>query len=234
MKIPLVLLPGMMCDMRLFAPQQSSFKGEVEVIVPALVGADSMEGLAALLLADLPERFALGGVSMGGILCMEIMRQAADRVTHLALIDTNPYAERDEVRQRRGPQIEAVQAGKLKAVMRDEMKPNYFTHRRDSQDLQDLCMEMAIDLGDDAFVSQSLALRDRPDYETVLRDVSCPSLILCGRHDVLCPVQRHQDMHAMIPHSRLLIIEAAGHLPTIEEPDVVTKALRDLLEIHHG
>ena len=208
-----------------FAPQ-SSFKGEVEVIV-SLVGADSMEGLAALL-ADL---LVLGGVSMGGILYGH--GQAADRVAHLALIDTNPMPNGMKF-ARAGPQIEAVQAGKLKAVMRDEMKPNYFTHRHDSQDLQDLCMEMAIDLGDDAFVSQSLALRDRPDYETVLRNVSCPSLILCGRHDVLCPVQRHQDMHAMIPHSRLLIIEAAGHLPTIEEPDVVTKALRDLLEIHHG
>ena len=130
--------------------------------------------------------------------------------------------------------MEAVKAGKLKSVMRDEMKPNYFTHRHNSQALQDLCMEMALNLGVDAFVSQSLALRDRPDYEDVLRAVSCPSLILCGRHDVLCPVQRHQDMHAMIPHSRLVIIEEAGHLPTIEEPDRVTQALRDLLELHHG
>ena len=231
---PLVLLPGMMCDARLFAPQQASFNGEVEVIVPTLDGAGSMAELAALVLADLPDQFALGGVSMGGILSMEIMRQAANRVTHLALIDTNPYAEREDVRLRRGPQMEAVKAGKLKSVMRDEMKPNYFTHRHDSQALQDLCMEMALNLGVDAFVSQSLALRDRPDYEDVLRGVSCPSLILCGRHDVLCPVQRHQDMHAMIPHSRLVIIEEAGHLPTIEEPDRVTQALRDLLELHHG
>ena len=174
MKIPLVLLPGMMCDARLFAPQQASFNGEVEVIVPTLDGAGSMAELAALVLAGLPDQFALGGVSMGGILSMEIMRQAANRVTHLALIDTNPYAEREDVRLRRGPDGSG-KSGKLKSVMRDEMKPNYFTHRHDSQDLQDLCMEMAIDLGDDAFVSQSLALRDRPDYETVLRNVSCPA-----------------------------------------------------------
>ena len=91
-------------------------------------------------------------------------------------------------------------------------------------------MQMALDLGEEAFISQSQALRDRPDYGAVLRNVSCPTLILCGRNDVLCPVDRHQDMHAMIPHSRLVIIEEAGHLPTIEEPETVTQALRDLLE----
>ena len=234
METPFVLLPGMMCDARLFAPQRAALKGEVDIIVPKLAGADSMAGLAGQLLASLPERFALGGVSMGGILAMEILRQASERITHLALIDTNPYAEREEIRQRRDPQMEAVRNGQLKSVMRDEMKPNYFTHRRDSKSLQDLCMSMALDLGQEVFISQSLALRDRPDYASVLRTVSCPSLILCGRHDVLCPIERHRDMHVMIPHSRLLIIEEAGHLPTIEEPEMVTQALRDLLETQNG
>lgn len=230
----LILLPGMMCDARLFAPQIAVLQDSMRILVPLPVSAPNMAQLAAEVLADAPDRFALGGVSMGGILAMEIIRQAPQRVTHLALIDTNPFAERDEIKARRTPQMDAVRDGRLAAVMRDEMKPSYFTHRADNADLLDLTMAMATDLGPDAFIAQSLALRDRPDYEATLRHVTCSTLILCGRHDQLCPVERHEAMKAMIPHARLCIVEEAGHLPTIETPGIVTTALQELLETHHG
>ena len=230
----LILLPGMMCDARLFAPQIAVLQDSIRISVPLPVSAPNMAQLAAEVLADAPDCFALGGVSMGGILAMEIIRQAPQRVTHLALIDTNPFAERDEVKARRTPQMDAARDGRLAAVMRDEMKPSYFTHRADNADLLDLTMAMATDLGPDAFIAQSLALRDRPDYEATLRHVTCSTLILCGRHDQLCPVERHEAMKAMIPHSRLCIVEEAGHLPTIETPGIVTTALQELLETHHG
>ena len=234
MNLPLALLPGMMCDDRLFAPQLTGLGQHRQIIIPDYGMADSMDAMAAGLLANLPPRFALGGVSMGGILAMEIMRQAPARVSHLALIDTNPFAERDEVRRRRGPQIEAVREGQLETIMRDEMKPAYFTHLADSRVLRDLCLDMALSVGPQAFIRQSLALRDRPDYSQTLRQVTCPALILCGRHDTLCPVSRHEAMLDMIPHAKLCIVEDAGHLPTIEKPDEVTQALRDLLEEKHG
>ena len=230
----LILLPGMMCDARLFAPQIAVLQDSIRISVPLPVSAPNMAQLAAEVLADAPDCFALGGVSMGGILAMEIIRQAPQRVTHLALIDTNPFAERDEVKARRTPQMDAARDGRLAAVMRDEMKPSYFTHRADNADLLDLTMAMATDLGPDAFIAQSLALRDRPDYEATLRHVTCSTLILCGRHDQLCPVERHEAMKAMIPHARLCIVEEAGHLPTIETPGIVTAALQELLETHHG
>jgi pimeloyl-ACP methyl ester carboxylesterase len=234
MKLPLVLLPGMMCDDRLFASQLAGLGQDRQVIIPDYGMADSMDAMAADILVDIPPRFALGGVSMGGILAMEIMRQAPARVSHLALIDTNPFSERDEVRRRRGPQMEAVRQGRLETIMRDEMKPAYFTHLMDSRHLRDLCLDMALSVGPQAFIRQSLALRDRPDYSDTLRQVTCPTLILCGRHDALCPVSRHEAMKEMIPHARLCIVEDAGHLPTIEKPDEVTQALRDLLEEKHG
>ena len=230
----LILLPGMMCDARLFAPQIAVLQDSIRISVPLPVSAPNMAQLAAEVLADAPDCFALGGVSMGGILAMEIIRQAPQRVTHLALIGTNPFAERDEVKARRTPQMDAVRDGRLAGVMRDEMKPSYFTHRADNADLLDLTMAMATDLGPDAFIAQSLALRDRPDYEATLRHVTCSTLILCGRHDQLCPVERHEAMKAMIPHARLCIVEEAGHLPTIETPGIVTTALQELLETHHG
>ena len=229
----LILLPGMMCDSRLFMPQVEALRDSMKISVPLPVSAPDMAQLGAEVLAEAPDRFALGGVSMGGILAMEIMHQAPHRVTHLALIDTNPFAEREEVKALRTPQMEAVREDRLAAVMRDEMKPNYFTHRQDSADLLDLTMAMATDLGSDAFIAQSMALRDRPDYEATLRRVTCPTLILCGRHDQLCPVEQHEAMKAMIPHARLCIVEDAGHLPTIETPDIVTTALQELLETHH-
>lgn len=226
---PLVLLPGMMCDGRLFGPQIGAF-GDRAVHLAPMVGASTVQALATQILADAPPRFALAGLSMGGIVAMEIMAQAPDRVTRLALLDTNPRAEVPEVQARRAPQIAKVQNGGLDAVMRDEMKPNYLTDGPNRAVILDLCMAMALALGPKAFVTQSLALRDRPDQQETLSRVTVPTLILCGRQDSLCPVERHDLMHHLIPHSTLHIVENAGHLPTLEQPDTTTAALRRWLE----
>ena len=167
---------------------------------------------------------------MGGIVAMEIMRQASHRITHLALMDTNPYAELDEVKQRRGPQMDKVAAGQLAVVMRDEMKPHYLASGPQKAALLDLCLDMALALGPEPFQAQSLALRDRPDYSATLRQVGCPTLLLCGAEDRLCPPERHHAMAEMIPHAQLHIIAAAGHLPTLEQPERVIAAMDQLLE----
>jgi pimeloyl-ACP methyl ester carboxylesterase len=167
---------------------------------------------------------------MGGIVAMEVVAQAPDRVTHLALLDTNPKAETPQVQARRAPQIEKVQAGGLDAVMRDEMKPNYLTDGPNRAAILDLCMQMALSLGPEVFLRQSRALRDRPDQQDRLRRVTVPTLILCGRDDSLCPVERHALMHSLIPHSTLHIVESAGHLPTLEQPLETTAALARWLE----
>lgn len=229
MTTPLVLLPGMMCDGRLFGPQVAAFEADREVIVADITGAADTGTLAASVLAAAPERFALAGLSMGGIVAMEVMAQAPDRVERLALLDTNPRAELPEVQARREPQIEAVRAGGLDRVMREELKPNYLADGPRLGEILDLCMAMALDLGPAVFERQSLALRDRPDRQDVLRGVRVPTLVLCGRHDRLCPVERHELMHGLIPGSRLVIVEGAGHLPTLERPDETNAALADWL-----
>ncbi len=232
---PLILLPGMMCDARLFGPQIAALSALGPVSVADLGGADSIEALARGLWADAPPRVALAGLSMGGIVAMEMLRQAPDRIAGLALMDTNPLAETDEVKARRGPQIDKARAGRLAEVMRDEMKPNYLTEGPRRDEILALCMEMALDLGPDVFCRQSVALRDRPDQPETLAAWRGPTLILCGRDDALCPVARHELMHALIPGSRLTIIEGAGHLPTLEQPDQTTAALmRWREETEHG
>ncbi|MDF0599119.1 alpha/beta fold hydrolase [Psychromarinibacter sp. C21-152] len=227
---PLVLLPGMMCDARLFGPQFAAFSGSRAMQCAPIGGAATMTELAAQVLADAPPRFALAGLSMGGIVAMEIAAQAPERLAGLALLDTNPLAERPEVQARRAPQMDKARAGALHAVMRDEMKPNYLTEGPNRTAILDLCMEMAMALGPEQFVNQSLALRDRPDRQETLRSVTCPTLILCGWDDALCPVERHALMHDLVADSRLVVIERAGHLPTLEQPEKTNAALADWLE----
>ncbi|WP_349359545.1 alpha/beta fold hydrolase [Stappia sp.] len=222
---PLVLLPGMMCDARLFAPQIAAVSSLAPVMTMPVAGRDTMAGLAGDILACAPPRFALAGLSMGGILAMELVRQAPERVARLALLDTNPLAEAEEVKARRGPQIEAVEAGGLDAVMRDVMIPNYLHDPADPNGISDLCLEMARALGPEVFVAQSKALRDRIDQCETLRAYRAPTLVLCGRDDRLCPVSRHELLHALVPHSTFEIVEAAGHLPTLEQPETTTAAL---------
>lgn len=228
--IPLVLLPGMMCDARLFGPQIAALGRARAIHLPPMTAHDTMTALAAEVLAHAPPRFALAGLSMGGIVAMEIFRLAPDRVDRIALMDTNPRAEAPEMQARRGPQMETVRRGGLEVVIRDEMKPNYLTDGPDRAVILDLCMQMARGLGRDVFLRQSIALRDRPDQQETLARVTCPALVLCGRGDVLCPVERHDLMHSIIPHSRLHIVEKAGHLPTLEQPDETTAALARWLE----
>ncbi len=145
-------------------------------------------------------------------------------------MDTNPLAEQDEVKARRAPQIAAAKAGELYRVMREEMKPNYLTDGPRRGAILDLCMAMAMDLGSQVFINQSKALRDRRNQTETLRAFTGPALILCGRDDLLCPVERHELMHDLIPHSTLEIIENAGHLPTLEQPEETTAALSRWLE----
>src|SRR5210317_2061157 len=122
---PLVLLPGMMCDARLFGPQIADMSGDTAVMVAPVTQGERVEEIASSLLDQLPHRFALAGLSMGGIVAMEILRRAPDRVSRLALLDTNPLAETPQVAAAREPQIVAAKAGRMLDVIRDEMKPNY-------------------------------------------------------------------------------------------------------------
>ncbi len=191
---------------------------------------ETMQDLAKDLLVHAPPRFAMAGLSMGGILAMEVLRQAPDRVAGLALMDTNPKAETDTVKARRTPQIAAAMSGDLRRVMRDEMKPNYLADGPNTGAILDLCMAMAMDLGPEVFIRQSKALRDRPDQQETLRGFTGPALVLCGAEDTLCPLERHELMHALMPQSHLEILPNAGHLPTLEQPALTTQALMTWLE----
>ncbi|RBW53761.1 alpha/beta fold hydrolase [Ruegeria sp. A3M17] len=227
---PVIFLPGMMCDARLFGPQIDALSGRMPVMTFPLSRHDSVQAMADDILQNTPSEFALAGLSMGGIVAMEVLRHAPERVSRLALLDTNPLAEKPEVKARRAPQMAAVRDGKLRSVMRDEMKPSYLSDGPNRGAILDLCMAMATDLGPDVFLRQSQALMDRPDQSVTLTAYTGKALVLCGQEDRLCPVERHQLMHDLLPDSALEIIEGAGHLPTLEQPQETTAALIRWLE----
>ena len=227
---PLVFVPGMMCDARLFTPQIAAFSHERAIHIASIGACDTIDGLAADLLMKAPPRFALAGLSMGGIVAMEVLRQMPERVERIALLDTNPLAERQEVKDAREPQIIAAREGRLLQVMRDEMTPRYVVDGPQKRRILHLCIQMALDTGADIFIRQSRALQARPDQSETLRRAKIPALVLCGANDVLCPPERHRLMHDMIAGFHLEIIPQAGHLPTLEQPDITNEALRRWME----
>lgn len=231
MKEPVVLLPGMMCDARLFLSQLLPLSRDRAVSVAPISQGDRVEEIASTLLDQLPLRFALAGLSMGGIVAMEILRRAPDRVTRICLMDTNPLAEAPPAAAAREPMIVGVRAGRLEEVIRDWMRPEYLARGPARSGVLDLVMRMAQDLGADVFVRQSRALQRRRDQQSTLRKCKIPTMILCGEHDILTPVKRHQFMAELIPYAELRIVRDAGHLPPIEAPDATLTALREWLEM---
>ena len=219
----LLLIPGMMCDARMW--------GDLSRLSPVLhadiTGADSVEALAAAILRNAPAQFALAGLSMGGIVAMEVLRQAPQRVTRLALLDTNPRAETPEVQAKRPAQIARALAGDLAALMAQDTIPRYFAQPQEK--LADLCLNMALTLGPQVYARQSRALQNRPDQTATLAAFTGPALVLMGEADQLCPRDRHEQMHALMPQSRLEIIDDAGHLPTLENNSATQNALLNWL-----
>ena len=222
----LVMIPGMMCDERVFSPQIKELGKDIKVQIADISQHSNMSDLAADVLSQAPRKFCLAGHSMGGIVAMEICAQAPERIEKLALIDTNPLAELEEVKLKRVPQISEALSGKLINVIRDEMKPNYLAESENQDAILNTCMEMALSLGPKVFINQSKALRDRVDQQKTLKSLNIPVLIMCGLEDKLCPLEKHKLMHNMISNSKLEVIKNAGHLPTLEQPIKTTEVLK--------
>ncbi|MCM2560565.1 alpha/beta fold hydrolase [Lutimaribacter sp. EGI FJ00015] len=229
MSEPLVLLPGMMCDARLFAPQLNVLSRERVVSIAPITGGERVEEIASGLLDALPRKFALAGLSMGGIVAMEILRRAPDRVTRIALMDTNPLAETPQSASAYEPLLIKARAGRLDEALRDMMRPDFLAPGPGRVTVMNAFLEMAIEMGPAVFDRQIRALQRRRDQQPTLRRCKVPALVLCGVHDGLTPPKRHTFMAELIPYAELRLIDEAGHLPTLEAPEAVTQALRDWL-----
>jgi len=225
---PILFVPGLLCTEALFAPQIAAF-ADRPIMVANHREHDSIEAIAASILKQAPERFSLIGLSMGGYIAMEIMREAPERVGKLALLDTNARPDMGDQSERRRFLIDLTRK-KGFAKVPHLLYPG-FVHEKneDNEALRSIVVEMALDTGPDAFIRQQTALINRIDARPRLGEIDCPALVLVGDGDRLTPLEIAREIHAHIPGSDLEVIEGSGHLSTLEAPDRVTAALRNFL-----
>jgi pimeloyl-ACP methyl ester carboxylesterase len=223
----LVFVPGLLCDAALWAHQIAHMEDIAVCQVGDTRSDDTIAGMAETILRGAPPRFALAGLSMGGYVCFEIMRQAPERVVRLALLDTAAPADTEERKQLRRDLMRLAEIGEFKGVA-PRLLPQ-FIHPDRLQDgtLTDAVMEMTQRIGKDAFLRQQNAIMGRVDSRPYLHQIRVATLVLCGRQDALTPVERHVEIADAIPRARLAIVEDSGHLTTMERPQAVTALLRD-------
>lgn len=222
---PLILLPGLLCDEQLFAGQIPALRKVVDVTVAELTNADSTLSMAQQVLASAPDRFSVAGLSMGGCVALEIVRTAPERVSRLALLDSQSRPDTPEAIAMRHALIELAKAEGLGAVV-DRLMP-LFVHpaRVGEPSLVATVKAMAAHVGTAAFIRQQHALIGRADMRPALSAISCPTLVLAGRQDARTPPELQEEMAAAIPDATLVLLPGCGHLSTLERPADVTGAL---------
>jgi len=223
---PLVLLPGLLNTRRLYERQIADLADLAEVVVPELWHHDSIGAMAEATLKMAPERFALGGFSMGGYVSFEILRRAPERVTRLALMDTQATPDTPEATARRKGFIEQTRLGRFHGVQPSLLPQIVHRENLDDQAVIQPIVEMAAEVGADGFCRSQTAMIARADSRPLLVEIKQPTLVLVGRQDIATPLVRSQEMAADISHSQLVVIEKSGHMTPLEKPAEVSAALR--------
>jgi pimeloyl-ACP methyl ester carboxylesterase len=222
--VPLLLLPGLLCDAALWAAQIGYFSPFRTVIIADLTRQDSIPALAAEVLAEAPARFALAGLSMGGYVAMEIVRQAPARVERLALLDTSARADPPEaVRRRRGLIVQSrlgTFRGVTPRLLKDLVHPDHLVGP-----IAETVMAMAVRVGREAFARQQTAIIRRIDSRPLLSAIDVPTEIIVGAEDRLTPPEIAAELRDLIPGAGLTIVPHCGHLPPLEQPAAVNVAL---------
>lgn len=228
-RVPLVLLPGLLCDEALWRHQIAALADLAEAQVADLTRHESVSAMAQHVLESAPPRFALAALSMGGYVAFEIMRQAPACVSRLALLNTRAAPDTPEESRRRRGLIELAEKGKFKGVTPQLLPMLIHEERLEDAELTGIVLDMAERVGKTAFVKQQKAIIGRPDSQPSLATIDCPTLVLCGRQDALTPVHFHETMAEEIQGANLVVIEDCGHLSPLEQPESVTAALRGWL-----
>lgn len=225
---PLVILPGFLQDARSFLPQIVHLGQERQIVLPRMEG-ETVEQMSLCAIRDLPRRFMLLGHGLGGDVAVDILRRLPEAVTKLVLVSTDPLAEPPSVAAAREARLVAARTGRLAEAALGEIPASTLAATEWRDEVLALVQDMALGLGVDTYLRQSRALQRRPDQQKTLRKVRVPALILAGAADTLVPARRQEVMAGLMPFGRLQIIPEAGHLPQLEQPEMVTEALRSFL-----
>lgn len=227
----LLLLPGMLCDTAAWRAQVAALADICERRVVAYGDADTIDAMAQAALAGAPDTFALAGHSMGGRVAQAIYRHAPQRVLKLALIATDfrghtGDAARADETARRNDTLARVAAVGLDQFARDWARQIVSPSRLGDSALLTAMAEMMARQTPTQLAAQTWAGLTRPDFTDLLPRIACPTLLIAGDEDTLRPPSVHREMAALIPRSRLTVLERCGHMPPMERPDQVTAEMR--------
>ncbi|HUN25550.1 MAG TPA: alpha/beta fold hydrolase [Steroidobacteraceae bacterium] len=225
-----VLVPGLGASARLYAEQVPELWQLGPVTIADHTRDESIAAIARRVLAGAPPRFALLGLSMGGYISFEILRQAPDRVAKLVLLDTSARPDLPEQTVMRRAQMSLARSGRLEEIFEQLYPRLVHTARRGDQALRQLVRQMTEEVGASAFVRQQTAIIGRPDSRPGLAVIGCPTLVIVGDGDLLTPPERAEEIARGIPGAQLLTIPECGHLSTLEQPHAVTRALVSFLQ----
>ncbi|WP_066340612.1 alpha/beta fold hydrolase [Azohydromonas lata] len=230
-----VLLPGLMCDAAVWTAQCEALEAVADGVVPSYGGLSSITAMARHVLESVPaQRFSLAGHSMGGRVALEVVRLAPQRVERLALLDTgmDPLAAGEAGERERDKRLALLRLAREAGMraMGGEWARGMVHPSRLQTPLFEQVLQMIERQTPDTFEAQINALLARPDARGVLRGLQCPTLIGCGRQDAWSPLSRHEEMHALVPGSRLAVFEDSGHMSTMEQPGAVSAALGEWLQ----
>lgn len=227
--IDLVLVPGHLCNDVLWEHQAAGLRDIARPVVADVTLDDSMAGMAARLLRNAPPRFSLAGLSMGGMVCMEVMRQAPERVERLALLDTNPGSDSRERAAQRRRMVERFEAGEVDTLVQEFLELVVPPSRLRESALIDPMRAMMKKVAEKAFPAQVAALIARQDSRPDMPGYDLPVRLICGRDDQLTPLAFHEEMAGLISGADLTVIDDCAHMSTMERPDAVNRALREWL-----
>jgi pimeloyl-ACP methyl ester carboxylesterase len=236
MKNTLVLLPGLMCDAAVWAPQVQALSGQMQCLVPAWGLTDSLTAMAQQVLDTVPApTFALAGHSMGGRIALEVMRLAPQRVSRLALLDTGTHplaAGEPGVKEKAGRMALLSQAQRSGMRAMGAMWARPMVHPDVvATPLFEAVLDMLERSSPAQFAAQINALLNRPDAAPLLPAIQCPTLVLTGQQDLWAPPAQHEAMAAAIAGAQLCIVPHSGHMTTMEQPAAVNAALAHWLAL---
>lgn len=218
-----------MADARLFVPQLVGLGAARAMQVVLVTQGETVEAMSAFVLAQAPPKFALIGHGLGGDVALDVVRREPDRVSRVVLIATDPLAEAPQAAAAREVRIVAARSGRLAEAMLEEIPRAALADTAWRDDVLALVQDMALGLGEGVFLRQSRALQRRPDQQKTMRRVKIPALILAGAQDTLVPVRRQEFTAGLMPFGKMQLIDDAGHLPTLEQPEAVTAVLEAFL-----
>jgi pimeloyl-ACP methyl ester carboxylesterase len=229
MTTPILLVPGLNCTAEVYKHQLPRLWLHGPVTVANHQAGASMAEIASHILAEAPPRFALAGFSMGGYLAFEILRQARDRVTRLALLDTSARADSPEATAKRLAAIALSQQGRFNLAVSQTFPNAVHPDHVANEELKALHLGMAMWSGPEVYARHQQAIIARPDSRPDLPGIAVPTLVVVGEADAITPVDAAREMAAGIHNSRLVIVPRAGHLALVEQHFLVTSALVEWL-----